>query len=96
MKSFIVCAALMLVACGDAPESKEDNNPPPVSTSSITPYRPDPVPSTEDVRQCTATKTVQIKDCTLYFLTCDDGEPDMVLLCPPVYWEPGEYVPTPP
>lgn len=39
---------------------------------------------TEPVRQvktCDVVSTEKVRDCILYHLMCDDGEPDMVLQC---------------
>ena len=85
---------LLLLACGSEQEPRQEKMPPVIDSGLNRPYTPPvaPVP----VKECVVTKTTIIEDCKLYDLLCDDGETDMVLLCPIRYWVPGEYIPTPP
>ena len=83
---------LLLVGCGSEVDQKKD--PPVVVTIDTRPHFPEPAPIHE--KECTATKTTKIQDCTLYDLICDDGSTDMVFLCPITYTEPSPYIPDPP
>lgn len=92
IKHFAIASLLLLLpACAseEEPTSREPLPPPSVSISN--PYRPTPV----RVKECTVTKMTPIEDCTLYDLMCDDGEADMVLLCPTRYWEYEPPIPRP-
>lgn len=86
--------ATFLFACSDEPEPTQTKMPTVVTNVPTTPYNPvrEPTP----VKECVVTRTTRIRDCTLYDLICDDGETDMVLLCPIQYWEKGPYIPLPP
>ncbi len=83
--------AMFLFACGDDPEPTKTEAPV-INTNIPVPHSPEPIP----VKECEVTRTTKIRDCVLYDLICDDGDTDMVLLCPIQYWERGPYIPTPP
>lgn len=94
MKYLVI--ALFLVGCASSEASQEEVIAEATPSIPAKPYAPKVPAEPEPIRQCEVTKSLQVKDCTLYFLMCDDGQPDMILICPPVYWERGEYIPTPP
>ena len=89
---YLILTLLFLTACADevVPQPTGENAPP-VVMGVNEPYRPEPIP----VKECVVTKTTSIEDCTLYDLMCDDGETDMVLLCPIRYWQKEPPVPRP-
>jgi hypothetical protein len=92
MKLSLIAIGMLLCACGSDPEPEHKEVVPVVQTKIPTPRNPEPI----QVKECVVIKTTIIRDCKLYDLMCDDGESDMVLLCPITYWDPGEYIPTPP
>lgn len=93
MKLYLILS-LLLLACGSEQEPSQEKVPPVIDTGINKPYTPPVTPVR--VKECVVTKTTIIEDCKLYDLLCDDGDTDMVLLCPIRYWVPGEYIPTPP
>lgn len=92
MKKTISLLAMFLFACGDEPAPTKTETPTIVTTIPTPRPQPEPVP----VKECAVTRTTEIRDCVLYDLICDDGDTDMVLLCPIQYWEKGPYIPLPP
>lgn len=94
MKTTVVSLlCTLLFACASGDSEPEPEIPKVVTNVPTTPYNPVPEPT--PVKECVVTRTTKIRDCTLYDLICDDGETDMVLLCPIKYWERGPYIPLP-
>jgi hypothetical protein len=94
MKLSLIVVSTLLIACGSESEPQPEKLPPVIDSGINKPYAPPVTPVR--VKECVVTKTTIIEDCKLYDLFCDDGDTDMVLLCPIRYWVPGEYIPTPP
>lgn len=73
-----LCFMLFMVGCARSseevlPAAGESNPPRVVGTPAPTPERP--------VKFCDVAKTEKIKDCTIYFLECEDGSEELAASC---------------
>lgn len=78
IKYFFV--SLLSIGCAQGSEISLEAEQAPVTAKHIA--ATGPIPSPTKITQCDVVKSSKVNDCTLYFLTCDDGADDLFLACP--------------